>query len=274
MNSSVALSCREPNAAIRRAISGLCGTPLGEWRPLEGGRSNQVWRCDEVVVKLYRPDAATPLFGNDPALEAAALCALAPLGLAPNLLAKGADWIAWRHVPGQTWQGEAGIAALFRRLSMAPAFAGLPQHPMGAKAIAAQALAFAPPGLPPIPDPVDVVLPKPSLLHGDLVPGNIICGATDLCLIDWQCPALGDPVDDLALFLSPAMQWLYRGQPLEREACQSLLLQLPETLRYRYAQLASLLHWRIAAHCAFRTLRGDADYDTALRLELTALQSS
>ena len=34
-------------------------------------------------------------------------------------------------------------------------------------------------------------------------------------LIDWQCPALGDPAEDIACFLSPAMQVIYGAGPLD-----------------------------------------------------------
>ncbi|MBL8562743.1 MAG: phosphotransferase [Gemmobacter sp.] len=271
MNRTAHLSSPQPDAALRRAVLGLCGADHAEWHPLEGGRSNQVWRCGTVVVKQYRPEAATPLFPNDPALEAAALCAFSPLGLAPALLARGDGWIAWRHVSGRIWQGEPGVAALLQHLSLAQGFPGLAVRPMGARAIAAQARSFAPSGLPPLPELAEVALPKPSVLHGDLVPGNILSTERGLCLIDWQCPAMGDPVDDLALFLSPAMQWLYRGKVLEADARQGLLAQLPAPLADRYRHLAPVLHWRIAAHCALRAGRGDAGYDTALRLELASL---
>ena len=257
--------------AFRKAVSRRCGLGDAEWHPLEGGRSNRVWRCGALVVKRYLAEAATPLFPNDPRLEAAALQALAPSGLAPVLVAQGDGWVAWHHVAGRVWQGEPCVASLLQRLSSVPAFPGLDVRPMGARDIAAQATSFAPRNMPPLPDLVEVVLPAPSLLHGDLVPGNILTTANGLCLIDWQCPAMGDPVDDLALFLSPAMQWLYRGKTLEAAARQGLLAQLPEALRHRYRQLAPLLHWRIAAHCAFRAARGDHGYDMALRLELAGL---
>lgn len=269
---TVTLAPHHPETSFRKAVSGLCGLGEATWHPLEGGRSNRVWRCGDVVVKQYRPETATPLFPNDLRLEAAALDAFAPLGIAPLLVAQGDGWIAWRHVSGRIWQGETGVASLLWRLSRAPALPGLGLRPMGAREIAAQALSFASPGLPPLPDLVEVVLPRPSVLHGDFVPGNILSTATGLCLIDWQCPALGDPVDDLALFLSPAMQWLYRGKTLDPAARQSLLAQLPESLAHRYRQLAPVLHWRIAAHCAFRAARGDQGYEMALRLELASLQ--
>ena len=104
------------------------------------------------------------------------------------------------------------------------------------------------------------------------MPGNIITGPQGITLIDWQCPALGDPAEDLAAFLSPAMQWLYRGQTLTPDQEQVFLSAYPNpetTARYR--ALKPLFHWRMAAHCLWKSERGAQDYATALRLELQAL---
>ncbi len=55
-----------------------------------------------------------------------------------------------------------------------------------------------------------------SFLHTDIGPGNIIVAKDDgrLVVIDWQCPAVGDPVQDVIAFLSPAFQILWAGVPL------------------------------------------------------------
>lgn len=274
MSTRADLVCTSLKEDLRRIVSALPGACVNDLRPLSGGRSNEVWRSGQIVVKIYRASSATPLFPNDLGQEAAALEALGPLGLAPHAVARGADWLAWRHVAGTAWRGEDGLASLLQRLSRVPAFSGLKTRPMGAWEIATHARSFAPNGMPSMPELLDVPLPTPSLLHGDLVPGNIICTGEGLCLIDWQCPGWGDPVDDLALFLSAAMQWLYRGRSLTPNERLTLLAQVPEALRYRYERLAPVLHWRIAAHCAFRAARGDADYDIATRLELQFLQNS
>jgi thiamine kinase len=42
---------------------------------------------------------------------------------------------------------------------------------------------------------------EPVLLHTDVVPGNLILGDKGLQLIDWQCPAIGDPIVDIMMFL-------------------------------------------------------------------------
>ena len=262
----------DPSDRLRSDVLAVLPDLLGEtWIPLPGGRSNAVWRVGSVVVKKFLSCRATPLFPNDPDLEATALEQLADLHIAPGLLAKGAGWVAWRHCTGQSWQGEDGLADLLLALQTAPRFPGLRARPMGAEAILADAKSFAPPGLPIPPEPRPMVLPQPSLLHGDFVPGNILATDLGLRMIDWQCPAWGDPVDDLALFLSPAMQRLYRGRPLVAAEISVILQQLPEPMRQRYMAFRPVLHWRIAAHCALRARRGDTGYAEALGLELAAL---
>lgn len=114
------------------------------WKPLPGGRSNAVWHVGSVVVKRFLPAKATPLFPNDPELEAKALEHLSNFQIAPRLLAKGPGWVVWRHCSGRSWQGEAGLAGLFEKLQMVPRFAGLKARPMGAEAILADAKGFAP----------------------------------------------------------------------------------------------------------------------------------
>ncbi len=50
-----------------------------------------------------------------------------------------------------------------------------------------------------------------TLVHGDVVPGNLIRSNDGLTVIDWQCPGIGDPADDIACFLSPGMQMTNGG---------------------------------------------------------------
>ena len=270
-----------PPAALRAALAAtLPGTAGQVWRRLAGGRVNRCWRVGAVVVKAHDPAGATALFPNDPAAEAAALRLAAAAGLAPGLLAEGQGWIAWAHVPGRPWRaGAARAAALIGRVGALPVPAGaFRAAPNGSAALRAAA-ALAPPAdvLPPPPPDPGVPPVAPRLVHGDAVPGNLILGpardGADDRLIDWQCPALGDPVDDIAAFLSPAMQVLYRGRPLSPGEAAAFLAAWPrqdEVARYRL--LAPLLHWRLAAHCAARARRGDQGYAAAAALEIAALR--
>jgi aminoglycoside phosphotransferase len=262
-----------PPAALYRAVSARLDVPAATgWHPLRGGRVNRLWRAGDVVVKLYDPAGASPLFPNSAADESRALRFAAPQGLSPRLLAEGraggADWLAWNHAPGTPWQSDPAIPArLLARLHALPPPPAFRPRPGGSAAILAQGTAIGAPWPAP-PDPGLPPCPAPAPLHGDPVPGNILTDGTCALLIDWQCPATGDPAEDIALFLSPAMQWLYRGAPLTPAETAAFLAAYgnPATVA-RYRRLAPLLHWRIAAHCGWRAARGDAGYGAALQQE-------
>lgn len=261
--------------AVQRCNPALAGV---NWVPLQGGRSNHLWQVGDWVVKLYDPAAASPLFPNDSAAEARALRLFAPFGFAPHLRAKGAGWLAYDHVPGRAWIGSPALVAqtLFRLHQLPANNARFRALPSGSNALIAQgaAVVVACQGTLPPPPPLASVAPvrRPCLIHGDAVPGNIIMGPAGLTLIDWQCPALGDATEDLAAFLSPAMQWLYRGAILDISEVEAFLAAYPDSQTVsRYRALAPVYHWRMAAHCLWKAERGATDYATALQLELSAL---
>lgn len=262
-----------PSALHRAVLGAFPALRQQPWHALTGGRSNRVWQVADVAIKLYRPMMASPLFPNDPGAEAMVLQRLAATGLAPELLHRGDGWIAYRHQSGQSWQsGPAQVAEVLSAIHGQ----SLPLRllPMGSAAIARHADSFAPVGgLPAQPQVPEVAaLARPRLVHGDAVPGNMIVAGQRLTMIDWQCPGLGDPVDDIALFLSPAMQLLYRGAALtEAEAEAFLAAYADRAVVQRYLMLRPLLHWRIVAHCAWRAAQGDADYAAACRLEIARL---
>ena len=71
------------------------------------------------------------------------------------------------------------------------------------------------------------------------------------------------------MFLSPAMQSLYRGNVLTRDEEAQFAAAYPDhRVVARYYALKPWFHWRMAAYCCWR---GDLD---AMRLEMAALQSS
>lgn len=260
---------------INAVLERLPDLQAHDWQALAGGRSNRLWRVGQTVIKVHDPAAASPLFPNDPVAEAKALALLGPPGIAPRMVGFGDGWLAYAFVEGQAWQsGPAPVAALLSRLHrLRPA--GFRTSPSGSAAILAQARAIAAEcraALPPAPpDPGIDPVRKPSLIHGDAVPGNIIDGPQGVTLIDWQCPALGDPVEDLATFLSPAMQWLYRGRALTPAESESFLQAYPDRdVTDRCRALAPLFRWRIAAHCLWKAERGARDYLRALECELAS----
>lgn len=251
--------------ALRRLDPDLASA---DWMALTGGRSNRVWQVGGLVVKVYRPEMATPLFPNDAEAEARALTLFSPSGLAPILRAVGSGWLIHDLWPGQSFRAgddPGPVAQVLARLHGQRGVTGLRALSNGTTALRADALRVAggrgtPPDVPDLP-PV-----PPSPVHGDAVAGNVILGPQGAGLIDWQCPGLGDPAEDLAAFLSPLMQSLYAGRPLSAAERARFLASYPNAaVVRRYLALQPLLDWRLAAHCAHRAARGDADYARVLR---------
>lgn len=275
------------SAAVAGALRALGFDPdAAPWRALDGGRTNRLWRVGERVVKLYRPQAATPVFPNDAAAEARALRALDGTGLAPRLrgLVEGETGVClvYDHVPGPAGGIDPEAAGrTLARLHARPAPPGFRRPPARAEEVLADGeamLAALPHGQADRlgrlrPAVRDVVPARPVFLHGDPVPANIVRAETGPCLIDWQCPAGGDPVIDLALFLSPAMQSLYGGAPLSAQEEAAFLAAYGDAGQAeRYRRLAPFHRWRMAVYCLWKAGRGDADYAAAAELELAWLE--
>ncbi|WP_421702000.1 phosphotransferase [Aliiroseovarius sp.] len=275
----------EAPAALKRhwQVAGRV-TADAVWTPLSGGRTNPIWRidgdADPLVCKLFLPDAATPLFANDPAAEWAALRVLSGQGIAPEPVASSrtalGDSLLYRHVSGQPWATDpTAVARLLRQLHDAPPPRALPRALPDATGLIEQGRAMlaqigAMGALPPAPT-AHAALQGAAFLHGDPIPGNILQGGDQLTLIDWQCPAIGDPCLDLALFLSPAMQRVNGNAPLSADQVTAFLEAYGDPqLARRYRALAPLFHWRMAAYCLWKAHHGDAAYAPAMPLELAA----
>lgn len=258
-----------PETALARL-----GASHASWQALPGGRTNRLWKVGAFVVKRFDPLAASPLFPNDPAAEARALTLLGPQSLAPTLRAQGKDWIIYDHVPGPTWpiaKDPSALARMLHRLHSAPV---PPQSfrllPNGSTALLNHGAAFAPADLPAPTDPRLPPIPARPV-HADPVLGNILDAADGPRLIDWQCPGMGDPCEDLATLISPAMMWLYTGRKALDGWGEAVLAAYPDaTIADRARALLPIYHWRILAHCAWKAARGDADYATVLRMQRNA----
>jgi aminoglycoside phosphotransferase (APT) family kinase protein len=283
---------------VRRRL-GADGDP-DTWTPLAGGHTNRLWRVrgpeGDLVLKLYVPGMASRLFPNSPEAEARALVHLAGTGLAPVICAFGRAGpgrvLCYRAVEGAVPRGTDGAAVLaralsdlharpvadrFRRVSLQPRalvrgilcdLRGVPRSPDAAMLahIAARATRGTPPRLP--------QEGPTALLHGDPAAGNALVSRGDtVTLIDWQCPALGDPTHDLAIALSPGMRELY-GQapfrPAERAAFWRAYGRWDVHERLRV--LRPLLSARIAAHFLAQAARGRPGYAAAAEAELAALE--
>lgn len=255
------------NTALMAEVLTIFPAMTGQsWVPLVGGRSNTLWRVGDIVVKQYAPTAASALFPNDPLAEVQALQAFSSHSLAPEFAAQGSGWLAYHYIQGETWRQDVEIvASLLGRLHQNPLTQSFRESPDISKQtldiLAECQSSFTVPEAPNIP------LARQTI-HGDAVAGNIICGTKGAVLIDWQCPAIGDPIEDIAIFLSPAMQSLYRGKPLTAQEKDGFLHRYPNPATVsRYHAMAPLLHARIAAHCLWKAERGNADYGAAFRLE-------
>ncbi|WP_235820438.1 phosphotransferase [Falsiruegeria litorea] len=258
---------------------------------LLGGRTNRVWkilgRHRHAVLKLYRNDLQNPLFRNDPKLESLCLRELELTGIAPKLLGHGpfdeGDWVLYDHAPGSCWScNPEPVAQVLHRLHQVPPPADVPDGCNGSSDLEAHGLAILSECRSDARRTIGNSKPvrhlsqlsECRLIHGDPVPGNVLMHDKQAILIDWQCPAVGDPCEDLAMFLSPAMQMLYRGAPLTEAESQLFLAAYPDNETVgRYAELRPWYHWRMAAYCLWRQERGAADYGSALELELAALDT-
>ncbi len=259
------------------------------WTAMDGGRSNPIWRVDladgpSLVCKLYDPSSATPLFANDGNREALALQTLEGVSIAPRFVAFRTSAIGeslvYRHIEGNTWQGDLKeIAVLMAQLHQLQPPAALPSLSSAPKSLIVNAqrmLKETESGLPAPPSAPDLPAPRHAFLHGDIVPGNILVTPKGVRLIDWQCPAIGDPSLDLAVFLSPAMQVAYGRRPLSAEEVSTFLATYADASHDcltvdRYRALAPLFHWRMAAYCQWKVAHGDDAYAQGIGLELAAL---
>ncbi|MCK0141204.1 aminoglycoside phosphotransferase family protein [Aliiroseovarius sp. F20344] len=267
-------------------------TQNAKWSRLSGGRSNPVWHVvlDEMpydlVCKLFDGTAATPLFANEGTREALVLKHLEGEEVAPTLVAfldsaLGAS-VLYQHLDGVPWTGAVeDVARLMARLHGIEAPSGLPEMMTSPVSLIAEtrAMSHAAGVSLTAPPEVNGTLPNPTrrFLHGDIVPGNIVVTADGLRLIDWQCPVVGDPAADIAIFLSPAMQVLYGSKPLTDNQISNFLDAYLASGGdavgvVRYEALAPLFHWRMACYCDWKAAHGDVAYRDVAALERHALE--
>ncbi|WP_420585925.1 phosphotransferase [Ruegeria sp.] len=260
-----------------------------QFQTLYGGRTNQVWKVlgedGGKVLKLYRSGLRNPLFRNDAASEADCLRALEHTGFAPRLRANGqhpsGQWVFYDHAPGSPWRtGPDQAAGLLRRLHRLDISVAAPKGCNGSADLALHGQGILDKCTSAMRLRLEELRPRAHiealastcLIHGDPVAGNILVAASGLTLIDWQCPAIGDPCEDLAMFLSPAMQHLYRGSALtSEEEDQFLAAYGCARIVDRYRSLRPWYAWRMAAYCLWRIENGAPDYAAGMELELAAL---
>ncbi len=279
-----------PPRAVKKALKGAAfAVDQASWARLAGGRTNDLWTFranrQTLVCKLYDAGAATPLFPNDAHAEARALAALEETGLAPKLRAQlnpaCGDVLIYEFVEATGPQDASTLARALRRLHDTAPPAGLRSLDCAPASVLAQAdtmlSGLDDPRAADLqklrPDPADVDGREAVFLHGDPVPANVVAARTGPCLIDWQCPALGDPTHDLAIYLCSAMQHLYGEHPLADAEARAFLNAYGHSDRIaRYRHLAPHYHYRMAAYCLWKAAAGDAEYAVAADLEIAQMK--
>lgn len=271
----------EPEWTAATLVEQLYPSPAGKsWSvaAVAGAHSNRVWhasqpRRPDCIVKHHRPDRlGNPLFGNDIDRECEA-ARRAPVGLVPILLARRGNWTVWehrsggaRHAPEQAawqlgavhalrpWTGlevvsgapSAWVQEGLEMLESAPATAGLARlHSMAPDARAG--------------------LHRCTVVHRDPHPGNWVGGQAAM-LIDWQCVALGNPLEDFACYLSRGMRIAYGFEPAPPEWAARFLRAA--NIDPGHAWLAAQAAWdfRFACYCTWRAAvnPGRGHYQRAL----------
>lgn len=245
---------------------------------MQGGRTNYVWRDANRVIKLYSDKAATPLFPNSPELEWRALVNLKGTRLAPepidHLKTPMGQLIIYKLEDGQTGYDQIeDVARLLSSVHSSPRPPTLVKAKLGADIIshgmsmiaADSALCARAPVAPPHPDDL-------CFIHRDPTPANIVQTSSELRLIDWQCPAIGDPLEDICHFLSPGMHTLYGFRPPTAGARKRFLHAYANSdTSDRYFSDGVAFHWRMACYCEWQISNGNTDYLPALEAELRLL---
>jgi thiamine kinase-like enzyme len=257
------------------------------WHTQTGGRTNKVWRLvgeKDLICKLYLETKTNPLFNNTPEAEYECLLLLNGSGIAPNpykyLKTPFGEVLLYDYIKGQTWSHNVTIVSeLLTRIHKH-------EYPKGLRMLSALPSDIQQTGLEIIEKLnlyhknklikicPEVSIPdiNPVLLHTDVVPGNLILGDEGLRLIDWQCPAIGDPIIDIMMFLSPGMHKIYGSQKLSMKDHEIFLMSLTPDLRNRYNIIGPLYHWRLAAYCFWKAEQGFIEYETAALAEIDLLK--
>ena len=287
-------------AIARLAVEGILPPgPVPEVSVMAGGYWNLVLRlrveAQDWVVKVFDSRPERRLFPILPDSEARAMESLAGLAIAPEPVGylpcrnDQPAILVYRFHAGQPWQeGTDKVAALLRRqhalrpegfrlLATAPAdllaqgdwlIRHLEDEFYAARLQAAR------------PRSQTVPLERLALVHTDAGPGNLIEGPAGLRLIDWQCPGIGDPAEDLYSFLAPCFQILFQHEPLtERERVAFFAASGDGDVAARLHAMWPYYSYRMLAYCCLRRYRlsgrdetTSARYRRAIEAELPMLE--
>ena len=257
------------------------------WYTQTGGRTNKVWRLKgekDLICKLYLKTKINPLFDNCPDAEYACLVWLNGSDIAPKpykyLKTPFGDVLLYNYIKGHTWshdvQTVSELLTRIRKHKYPKGLRILSNLPSDIKQtgfeIISKLNSYHKNKLINICPDVSVSDIEPVLLHTDVVPGNLILGDEGLRLIDWQCPAIGDPIVDIVMFLSPGMHEIYGSGKLSMKDHEVFLMSLSSDLCERYNIIGSLYHWRLAAYCFWKAEQGFIEYEKAALVEIDLLK--
>ena len=258
-----------------------------QWYPQVGGRTNKVWRLvgdKDLICKLYADTKNNPLFKNTPKVEYNCLMWLEGSGIAPKpykfLETPIGKILLYYYIDGKIWsKNVSAVADLLnhvRNHKPLKELRVLISSPSQVKESCFEIISRLKSShkndlIYMCPD-VSISNIEPVLLHTDVVPGNLILGDEGLRLIDWQCPAIGDPIVDIVMFLSPGMHKIYGLGKLSVKDHEAFLMNLSPKLRNRYNILGPLYHWRLAAYCYWKAEQGFVEYEKAAIAEIDLLK--
>ncbi|MDB4078056.1 phosphotransferase [Amylibacter sp.] len=257
------------------------------WYAQTGGRTNKVWRLDgekDLICKLYLETKSNPLFNNIPEAEYRCLLELDGSNIAPKpykyLKTPFGGVLMYYYIKGETWSQDVDtVSELLIRIrnhkypKELRVLSGLPSDiKQTGLEIINKLNSYHKNKLINICPDVSTSDIEPVLLHTDVVPGNLILGDNGLRLIDWQCPAIGDPIVDIMMFLSPGMHKIYGSGKLSMKNHETFLMNLTPKLRSRYNILGPLYHWRLAAYCFWKAEQGFIEYENAALAEVDLLK--
>lgn len=280
------------NSWLRSEIERRCGfVALASWSPLEGGKSNRCFKVSDgektFVVKQYNAARQNPLFPNKIDDEWSAMGLASAQGLAPDRVWH--DMIGAQHVLCYRYLPEisaplslshaATVLGCVHEMPARTGFRRAPDHSDLIEMVVGQFLSEL------ATETSDHILThRPqhrvdasgcqNFLHGDPIPSNMVHGMDGMRLIDWQCPAIGDPAYDLALFLAPSMSAGYGREPLNADERRAFLNAYPNRqVIIRLHDLEPWITWMLAAYAAWRMHQGLDDSSLRLDLEMARLKS-
>ena len=257
------------------------------WHTQAGGRTNKVWRLlgeKDLVCKLYLETKTNPLFNNTPEEEYRCLLLLDGSDIAPKpykfLKTPFGEVLLYIFIKGETWSNDVStVSGLLTRIHKHKypkdlrILSNLPSEiKQSGFEIINRLNGYHKNELMNICPDVSISDIEPVLLHTDVVPGNLILGNEGLRLIDWQCPAIGDPILDIMMFLSPGMHEIYGSGKLSMKDHEAFLMNLSPKLRNRYNIIGPLYHWRLAAYCFWKAEQGFMEYENAALAEINLIK--